>query len=182
MLTRAPSWRKAICSTAFKRHVLARQGVFWCVLRDAVAPTSPLAQGGDAMDDTTNVTDKKEPRARFFHSRDMDTRPKFYCARCGDRPRLCISFTRTPLVAEGPVCHTCYQRAWRANRRREPEPIACASCGESFKPARSDARFCSDRCRQRAHRAAPPPSSQPSDRGGDIDGKREQRGAGDDQR
>ena len=141
-----------------------------------------LAQGDNAMDDTTNVTDKKEPGARFFDNRDTDTHPRLACARCGSGDFLSWQLIRTHLVAEGPVCHTCYQRAWRANRRREPEPIACASCGESFKPTRSDARFCSDRCRQRAHRAAPPPSSQPSDRGGDIDGKREQRGAGDDQR
>ena len=29
---------------------------------------------------------------------------------------------------------------------------ACAACGEKFKGKRKDARFCSDTCRQRAHR------------------------------
>jgi hypothetical protein len=32
-------------------------------------------------------------------------------------------------------------------------PFACAHCGEPFTPARSDARYCSGRCRVAAHRA-----------------------------
>jgi len=41
--------------------------------------------------------------------------------------------------------HPCRHRA----QKRE-----CQSCGDSFTPKRSDARFCSATCRQRAHRAA----------------------------
>ena len=37
----------------------------------------------------------------------------------------------------------------------EPPGIACEACEIPFQPARSTARFCSDACRQRAHRAAP---------------------------
>jgi hypothetical protein len=32
--------------------------------------------------------------------------------------------------------------------------IVCASCGKEFRPTRSDARYCSNRCRQQAHRIA----------------------------
>jgi hypothetical protein len=35
----------------------------------------------------------------------------------------------------------------------ESDPI-CAHCGESFQPARADARYCSTACRVGAHRAA----------------------------
>lgn len=45
-----------------------------------------------------------------------------------------------------------------APRRPEPKPITgdtrnCEKCGEPFVPARSDARFCSAKCRVAAHRA-----------------------------
>jgi hypothetical protein len=41
----------------------------------------------------------------------------------------------------------------------QPKPPAvlsrrlCGQCGKPYRPLRSDARFCSDTCRQRAHRA-----------------------------
>ena len=51
---------------------------------------------------------------------------------------------------------TAKQRAEYAQRRQRllaKRPTAtCAVCGESFKAKRDDARFCSDRCRQQAHR------------------------------
>jgi hypothetical protein len=54
---------------------------------------------------------------------------------------------------------TAKQRASYARRRaravsRRP-PKLCASCGKEFKSKRSDARFCSSRCRQRARRQGP---------------------------
>ena len=96
------------------------------------------------------VTDDKEPRPRFFNSR--DTGPRFACARCGEGGYISWQLIRTRLAVEGPICSTCCQRAWKLSKRREPQAIPCASCGESFTPKRSDAKFCSDRCRQRMHR------------------------------
>jgi hypothetical protein len=57
---------------------------------------------------------------------------------------------------EGEPLHTtcsarCAERARNA-RRRKSTPTACASCGETFTPQRSDARYCSPACRQRAYR------------------------------
>jgi hypothetical protein len=54
---------------------------------------------------------------------------------------------------------TAKQRAEYAQRRadilaRRPETI-CPVCRKQFTAKRSDARFCSDRCRQKAHRQAP---------------------------
>jgi hypothetical protein len=51
------------------------------------------------------------------------------------------------------VCSTrCYQRDFRARRRRERRKI-CLGCRREFCPARSDAVFCSLACKHRAHRA-----------------------------
>jgi hypothetical protein len=47
------------------------------------------------------------------------------------------------------------QRKWYAARRaRRQRPKSCAQCGEPFTGKRKDARFCSNACRQTAHRAS----------------------------
>ena len=50
------------------------------------------------------------------------------------------------------------QRAQYARRRKRVlahrPPAICPECQKEFERKRSDARFCSDRCRQKAHRAA----------------------------
>jgi hypothetical protein len=96
------------------------------------------------MSDGT-VTDEKYPRSGILNSRDA-------CDRCGDGkyPRSLIRYSR---FAEGQFCHSCYQAVRRAALHCEPVPMLCASCGQSFTPIRSDARYCSARCRQRAHRS-----------------------------
>jgi hypothetical protein len=48
----------------------------------------------------------------------------------------------------------CHGRTWRS-RHRAPAAARgrpCATCGAVFTPRRSDARTCSDACRQKAHR------------------------------
>jgi hypothetical protein len=51
---------------------------------------------------------------------------------------------------------TAKQRAQYARRRKEllatRPPMVCAFCGEGFESKRADGRYCSDRCRQQAHR------------------------------
>jgi hypothetical protein len=45
-------------------------------------------------------------------------------------------------------------RLWRHGQKKPPRPAAtCGRCGETFAPARADARFCSGKCRVAAHRA-----------------------------
>ena len=55
------------------------------------------------------------------------------------------------------VCSACYQRARRAAKRHKQR--FCQACGLAFATIRADARYCSARCRQRAHRSSitPPP-------------------------
>jgi len=60
------------------------------------------------------------------------------CERC-DRPLYLPRMDRR--VA--PVCHAACQE------RRE---YVCATCEEAFEPSRSDAKYCSPACRQRAYR------------------------------
>jgi len=45
----------------------------------------------------------------------------------------------------------CYQRAWRASRRKA-KTATCVVCETVFNPPRSDARYCSNACRQWQHR------------------------------
>jgi hypothetical protein len=53
-------------------------------------------------------------------------------------------------------CRECerlfYQAYNREKREAAREPRDCARCGERFWPARSDARYCKDACRQAAYR------------------------------
>jgi hypothetical protein len=46
-----------------------------------------------------------------------------------------------------------YAAAAKAKRHAKRFPIACASCGEMFIPVRTDTKTCSNKCRQRMHRA-----------------------------
>ena len=56
-------------------------------------------------------------------------------------------------------CRDDLNRRWQAERKRDQRseqrtPRPCDQCGESFTPKRSDAKFCSARCRVAAHRKA----------------------------
>jgi hypothetical protein len=66
------------------------------------------------------------------------------CAGCGQAMRSALA-VRT-------CCSRCYQRELRA-RWRDRARGFCAACGQSFKPKRADARYCSPACKQRAWRA-----------------------------
>jgi hypothetical protein len=77
-----------------------------------------------------------------------DTTPYFYCAACRTEyeKREQEEFER----------RTAKQRAEYKQRRQEKlagrSLPKCESCGTEFKRTRSDARYCSNTCRQRAHR------------------------------
>jgi hypothetical protein len=47
----------------------------------------------------------------------------------------------------------CEQRYRRKLKREARKMQSCTVCGLSFRPKRSDAKFCSNACRQKAHRA-----------------------------
>ena len=76
------------------------------------------------------------------------------CEQCG-RP---LHWNRRQLHVKYHVCsYECARRIWAKNRGPHylpvmHEPRACAECGQSFYPKRTDARFCSPACKQRAYR------------------------------
>jgi hypothetical protein len=75
----------------------------------------------------------------------------FKCLECG---------LGQPDVSHGGhgLCVTCNSRRRRREKiaQRPPIVIACACCGQGFIPKRrSNALYCSDRCRRRVHRVAP---------------------------
>jgi predicted nucleic acid-binding Zn ribbon protein len=72
------------------------------------------------------------------------------CEVCG-RKIAWLVWRQSRLV----VCsYRCRSERENAKRRVGPyEPRACAVCGEPFTPKRSDAKTCSDRCRQKLRRA-----------------------------
>jgi len=71
------------------------------------------------------------------------------------QPRPCVTCGQ-PMVSFGlwSAAKTCSRQcSWHRPRTHvEHEPRACEHCGEEFTPKRSDARFCSVRCRVAAHR------------------------------
>ena len=93
-----------------------------------------------------DISSKKT--ARYPCSDCADTMPAYYCDACRTEyeKREQAEFER----------RTVKQRAQYARRRKRTlakrPQVICAECGTPFKRKRGDARFCSDRCRQRAHR------------------------------
>jgi hypothetical protein len=67
---------------------------------------------------------------------------------------VCAQRMLCPSACSTAVCSSrCYQRRLRA-RRKSSRKSTCSACGLIFTPKRSDARYCSNACRQRAHRQA----------------------------
>lgn len=57
------------------------------------------------------------------------------------------------MMTKWPACSDrCYQRAWRAARRKTNRAMTCEICETAFQPKRAEARYCSNACRQRAYR------------------------------
>jgi hypothetical protein len=69
------------------------------------------------------------------------------CAQCGRIMRL--------IWARGVehCCDACKAQAYNERRRVARKSVHREVCGSDFTPPRSDARTCSNRCRQTAHRA-----------------------------
>lgn len=89
----------------------------------------------------------------WLHDREMKWQPPQPCDQCG-RPVHWSGRRRFPMHF---VCSWgCQRRAWWGKSRYVPRPApkgrACADCGKRFYPKRTDARFCSAACRQRAYR------------------------------
>jgi hypothetical protein len=67
------------------------------------------------------------------------------CARCGNRPWA--MYGREYIHFCSPACEWRQRRARNRIKQRE-----CSVCGKLFTTTRVDAKFCSNACRQKAHR------------------------------
>jgi hypothetical protein len=59
----------------------------------------------------------------------------------------------------GVTCSTRCAQRWLRRRHREKRR-SCSTCGITFKTTRTDARFCSNTCRQKPHRLSRHPTRQ----------------------
>src|SRR3954469_8716466 len=135
------------------------------VRRSAAGPMDHTSGASDVSEglvtDRWDLQDSTKIHGRRYTMRRIDGSLGVFrkqCLACGK-----------PFHAEGPGCGqvvTCAEECRRIRRlalrrelrRRRPPPRvtyedrACKACGESFTPRRSDAVFCSVRCRVAHHR------------------------------
>jgi predicted nucleic acid-binding Zn ribbon protein len=78
-----------------------------------------------------------------------------YAAMKGFEPKPCGHCGRSIRwgYPAGFCSDRCAYEAGKVARRVDRKPRACEVCGEEFTPKRSDAKTCSDRCRQRLRRS-----------------------------
>jgi hypothetical protein len=100
----------------------------------------------------------KEKREKYK----TEAKPRYPCADCADAvPRDYCDACRAEWEKLQEKAAESARASWRHNyaRRRQwalirrPKPV-CAGCGKKFESKRNDARYCSARCRQKAHREA----------------------------
>jgi hypothetical protein len=76
----------------------------------------------------------------------------WYCPRARHVRRNGYSFDVVEVPAISTCSKRCSDRVEVERRRVEHQPRRCEICDEEFTPKRSDARFCSNACRQDAYR------------------------------
>ena len=90
-------------------------------------------------------------RGYKLRRQELEAKGPRHCRQC-DRP-IYGWYKRTSHCSAECTLKTQYQRMSEEKARlRKERP--CPHCGETFKPKRSDARYCSTRCRVAAFRAA----------------------------
>lgn len=75
---------------------------------------------------------------------------KQHCEQCGREVGFARPRKRRPVVLCSPSCSSGYSQRGKRKVRHQPKP--CAHCGEEFTPKRTDARYCSDKCRVYSNR------------------------------
>lgn len=90
------------------------------------------------------------------HERETVTQPSYPCEECQqlvpyDYCDPCRA-TYVKIRRKEREREAAYRRNLRARKRAMRPNISCASCGDKFKAARKDTKYCSAACRQRAHR------------------------------
>jgi predicted nucleic acid-binding Zn ribbon protein len=70
-----------------------------------------------------------------------------------------VAFLDASLIGVEICSERCEAERKKARRRVRQIPRPCIACGKDFIPTRSDAKTCSDRCRQRLHRGRSSPDA-----------------------
>jgi hypothetical protein len=112
----------------------------------AVKPKAPPTKPAPPRRPMRSASEAKPARPSYPCAECADTVPYFYCAGCGAEWEKRQQKEREQESAKRRACRA--RRKERFERYRPP----CAACGVKFKGKRKDARFCSDTCRQNAHR------------------------------
>jgi hypothetical protein len=141
-----PPERQELANHVTKALLALQPFVFPAPKPKPAAPTNSSRQ-------SVKIKQRTAPSERLprFPCRECaGTVPDYYCAACmGEWQKRCLR-DHDRVAAK--------RRAWYARRKEQrlnaTPPTSCVACGASFRGRRPDARFCSDRCRQRAHRSA----------------------------
>jgi len=146
-----PPERKAEATRVTQELLALKPFVFPAAVPEPPPSTEPRDESA-LTDLSTELTDLSTELSRYpcLDCRDLSPRqiPHYYCAACKAEweKRREDEYQR----------EAAKQRAWYAQRKerrlRATPPTTCPICGAQFKGRRKDARFCSDGCRQRAHR------------------------------
>jgi hypothetical protein len=104
----------------------------------------PKPAPATAMCQVPQQPDAKPLRINYPCSRCYATVPFFYCDMCRKKWDEIRQKERDWAALQ--------QRKRRARRKAMRPPATCTTCHTKFKGKRRDARFCSDACRQKAHR------------------------------
>jgi hypothetical protein len=87
-------------------------------------------------------------RYPWYHERPHVT----ICRRCGRRRHRNRGWGTSRAYCCDACAHAADLKRRRSRRRTWHPKQTCATCGAAFTPTRSDARYCSPACRQRAYR------------------------------
>jgi hypothetical protein len=90
--------------------------------------------------------------ARNKHSTEYGIADTGHCENCGREIRHWDFSQPMPSACCSDCRRMAANKRSRERRRVMHEPVTCEKCGEMFEPTRSDSRFCSSRCRQKAYR------------------------------
>jgi hypothetical protein len=146
-----PPERKAEANRVTQELVALRPFVFPAPQPEPPPKPKSRSKRSDVDHDLSERLRKLSPLREYPCEDCRDTIPDYYCAACkaeyDKREREDFEWRTTKQRAE-------YARR-RSNLLARRPPTICSVCLKEFRTKRSDARFCSDRCRQHAHRKAP---------------------------
>jgi hypothetical protein len=142
---RHPPERKEMAQRVTQELLALKPFVFPAPKPKPAQPVTPRRNGSEG---SRQETPQKPSQPAYPCELCAGSIPYFYC---------------TPCKAEYQRRREAEREAGRAKRRKQAErrrerkrmmtrPIPCPGCGDPFKPSRKDARYCSNVCRQRAHR------------------------------